>query len=89
MMMTMMITTTQILFVSCYVLLTDVVVDFCSRNFIHYLQHEFTGVGCLGSAWVFFFNPLQRVGVRWLHSGTLALRTERQSARMSEIKNVG
>ena len=44
-------------------------------------------------------NPLKRSGVRWLHfvmfifnfgySGTLSLTLERQSARMSDIKNVG
>ena len=53
-------------------------------------------------AFVVFVNPLKGRGVSWLyfaiqiwptffnfwHSGTLALRAERQSARMSEIKNV-
>ena len=50
-------------------------------------------------------NPLKGSGIRWSHfkafsaiqvyifnfrhSGTLALMAERQSARMSEIKNVG
>ena len=49
------------------------------------------------------FDPLKGRGVNWLHfvirgltyifnfrhSGTLALSPERQSARMSEIKNAG
>ena len=39
--------------------------------------------------WLHFAHPGLTYILNFWHSGTLALSPERQSARMSEIKNVG
>ena len=38
---------------------------------------------------LYILLPINRFIFNFGHSGTLALRAERQNARMSEIKNVG